>query len=415
MKLACVVQRFGAEVTGGSERHCQVIAEHLASHHDVTVLTSCAQDYVTWRNVYPPGASRVGPVDVLRFPVARQRHLGRLADISQVVFTARSSPEEQERWFVENGPEVPELIEYLRQHGHEYDRILFWTYRYYQTFFGLPLVADRAILVPTAEEDPLIWVDIIDRLFSLPIGYLFLTPEEAELVRGRSSRPLAPSTVIGCGVDPAPTHVKDVDLQAAGVSETFILYLGRIEPNKGCETLLEYFVKYLDSQEPAEGPAVSDVKNVQLVMAGFPNMPIPSHPSIRCLGVVDDAMRETLLARARLLVVPSPFESLSMVLLEAWNQGLPALVNGRCAVLHGQVVRANGGLSYRYASEFTASLTYLLTHPDVARQLGRQGLAYIEQEYRWPQVMRKVEDFLRESVARSMTAPAAVSIRYTSS
>jgi len=389
MKLACVVQRFGADVTGGSERHCRVIAEHLAAHHDVTILTSCAQDYVTWRNVYPAGASRTGPVTVLRFPVARQRDLDRFADISERVFTTESSPEEQERWFVENGPEVPQLIDHLREHGAEYDRILFWTYRYYQSFFGLPLVADRAILVPTAEEDPLIWVDIIDRLFSLPIGYLFLTPEEAELVQARSSRPLPPSAVIGCGVDPAPAHVtssQGVDLSAAGISDPFILYLGRIEPNKGCETLLEYFGRYLDSE--------SAVTHVQLVMAGFPNMTIPSHPSIRCLGVVSDAMRETLLARARLLVVPSPFESLSIVLLEAWNQGLPALVNGRCAVLQGQVVRANGGLSYRYANEFAASLTYLLTHPDVARRLGRQGLAYIEREYRWPHVMRKVEEFL---------------------
>ena len=96
MKLACVVQRFGAEVTGGSERHCRVIAEHLAVHHDVTVLTSCAEDYVTWRNVYPEGATRAGAVNLLRFPVARQRNLGRLADISKVVFTTRSSPEEQE-------------------------------------------------------------------------------------------------------------------------------------------------------------------------------------------------------------------------------------------------------------------------------------------------------------------------------
>jgi glycosyltransferase involved in cell wall biosynthesis len=394
MKLACVVQRYGAEVTGGSERHCRVISEHLSTHHDVTVLTSCAQDYVTWRNAYAPGETKVGPVKVVRFPVARQRHLGRLAEISEVVFTTRSSPEEQERWFVENGPEVPGLIEHLGRHGSAYDRILFWTYRYYQTFFGLPLVADRAILVPTAEEDPLIWVDIVDRLFCLPIGYMFLTPEEADLVRGRSTRPLAPSCVIGCGVDPPPPHGPGVDLAAIGISSPFILYLGRIEPNKGCDTLLEYFDKYLESGGPA----------VQLVMAGFPNMPIPSHPSIRCLGVVDEPLREALLANARLLVVPSPFESLSMVLLEAWNQRLPALVNGHCAVLHGQVVRANGGLSYRYATEFAATLAYLLNHPDVARQLGRQGQAYVEQEYRWPRVMEKIESFLEQSLGRQLSA-----------
>ena len=391
-------------MTGGSERHCRVVAEHLASHHEVTILTSCAQDYVTWRNVYPPGVSKSGALTVRRFPVARQRHLGRLADISEIVFTTRSSPEEQEQWFVENGPEVPELVEYLREHGAEYDRVLFWTYRYYQTFFGLPLVADRAILVPTAEEDPLIWVDAVDRLFALPTGYLFLTPEEADLVRGRASRPLAPSCVIGCGVEPIPRPAVDTDLAALGVADPFILYLGRIEPNKGCETLLDYFGKYLDSGPPPVSPAV---KNVQLVMAGFPNMPIPEHPLVKCLGVVDEPVREALLAKARLLLVPSPYESLSMVLLEAWNQGLPALVNGRCAVLHGQVLRANGGLSYRYASDFAASLAYLLAHPDVAKQLGRQGLAYIEQEYRWPRVMRKVEDFLEENVARPATARRA--------
>src|SRR5687768_15086347 len=372
MNLACVVQRFGAEVTGGSERHCRVVAEHLVSHHDVTILTSCAQDYVTWRNVYAPGVSQAGALTVRRFPVARQRDLGQLADISEIVFTTRSSPEEQERWFLENGPEMPELIEYLRQHGAEYDRVLFWTYRYYQTFFGLPLVADRAILVPTAEEDPLIWVDIVDRLFLLPAGYMFLTPEEAALVQGRASQPLPPSCVIGCGVEPMPPHTINTNLAALGVSDPFILYLGRIEPNKGCDTLLEYFDKYLDSGGT----------RVQLVMAGFPNMPIPEHPLIKCLGVVDEPVRQALLAKARLLLVPSPYESLSMVLLEAWNQGLPALVNGRCAVLHGQVLRANGGLSYRYAGDFAASLAYLLAHPDVAEQLGRQGLAYVEQEYR---------------------------------
>jgi glycosyltransferase involved in cell wall biosynthesis len=391
MKLACVVQRYGAAVTGGSEQHCRVMAEHLAARHDVTVLTSCAHDYVTWHNVYPPGATRIGEVAVIRFPVARPRNLARLAELSDIVFTTRSTPGEQEEWFRENGPDVPGLLDHLRQRGTEYDRVLFWTYRYAQTFYGLPIVADRAILLPTAEEDPLIWVDAVDRILELPIGFLFLTPEEATLVRGRASRPLAPSCVIGCGVDPPLVAPPALDLAAHGIADPFVLYLGRIEPNKGCDALLEYYDKYLE-----RGGAP-----VQLVMAGFANMPIPPHPSIRVLGVVDDPLRDALLAKARLLLVPSPFESLSMVLLEAWNQGLPALVNGRCAVLHGQVIRANGGLSYRYASDFAASLDYLLRNPAVARQLGRQGRAYLDREYRWPHVMAKVEDFLNASVARA--------------
>lgn len=398
MKLACVVQRFGDDVTGGSEYHCRAVAEHLAATHDVTILTSCAQDYVTWRNVYAPGASTSGPLRVMRFPVARQRRLHRFAEISEIVFTARSSPAEQESWFVENGPEVPELLDYLQRHGAEYDRILFWTYRYYQSFFGLPLVADRAILVPTAEEDPLIRVDILDRFFSLPAGYMFLTPEERDLVAIRCSRPLAPSSVIGCGLDPAASHAQPIDLSALGVVNPFVLYLGRIERNKGCETLLQYFDRYLEAGRPP----------VQLVMAGPAKMPIPAQPLVQCLGVVDGTVREALLSQARLLVVPSPFESLSMVLLEAWNHGVPALVNGSCRVLKGQVLRADGGLHYRHAKEFAAALSYLLNDGDIARRLGRQGLAYVQREYRWPRVMSQVEQVLRESMTARVTAPTAV-------
>src|SRR5437016_5778342 len=113
-------------------------------------------------------------------------------------------------------------------------------------------------------------------------------------------------------------------------------------------------------------------------------MPVPAHPAIRPLGFVDEATREALLARARVLLMPSPYESLSMVLLEAWNRGVPALVNARCAVLRGQVTRPDGGLHYRTGGEFAAALDCLLDRPALARQFGEQGRAYVEREYRWP-------------------------------
>src|SRR5262249_55582293 len=162
-----------------------------------------------------------------------------------------------------------------------------------------------AILVPTAEEDPLIWLDILDRWFSLPVGYLFLTPEEAALVESRCDGRLPPSSVIGCGIEPITVGERVTPLAAPGVTDPFVLYLGRIDRTKGCESLLESFGRYLESGGPP----------VQLVMAGFANLPIPSHPRITYLGVVDDAQRVALMAHAKVIVVPSPFESLSMVLL----------------------------------------------------------------------------------------------------
>ncbi len=55
MRLACVIHRFGADIAGGSETHCRQIAEHLAVAHDVTIVTTCAKDHVTWKNHYPSG------------------------------------------------------------------------------------------------------------------------------------------------------------------------------------------------------------------------------------------------------------------------------------------------------------------------------------------------------------------------
>ncbi len=269
MNIACVVHRFGADIAGGSEAHCRHVAEHLASAHDVTVLTTCAKDHITWRNQYEPGESRLGPLRVVRFPVVRQRSLHDFAEISERAFSGVSTPAQQEEWFRENGPDTPALLEHLQREGHRYDAVLFWAFRYAEVYFGLPLVQSKAILVPTAEDDPVVRLAILDEFFSRPAGYVFLTPEEQALVQRRVDGPLPPSCIIGSGLDP----VRDVgvdDLASRGVREPFVLYLGRIDPNKGCVDLLQHFVRFASESRPG----------VQLVMAGPASMPLAYHHAL---------------------------------------------------------------------------------------------------------------------------------------
>jgi glycosyltransferase involved in cell wall biosynthesis len=380
LKIACVVHRFGASIAGGSEAHCRAVAQRLAAVHDVTVLTTCAADHVSWRNEFPSGDSLDGAVRVRRFPAARERALDRYGEITERVFDALASEAEEEEWFRENGPDVPGLIEYLRRHGGEFDRVLFWAFRYATTYFGLQAVPSgtRTVLVPTAESDPVIRFGATARLFTRPSGFVFLTAEEAELVAAHCPAPLAPSCIVGTGLEPAGMPA------LSNVEGPFLLYLGRIDPNKGCETLLRHYARWCER---------TDLR-LPLVLAGPANMPIPAHPSIRFLGYVDNARRDALLQAASALVVPSPYESLSIVLLEAWNRGTPALVNGDCAVLRGQALRSDGALYYRTYDEFAHAVEHLLRNPAVSRQLGQNGLAYVEREYRWPVVMGKLEAFL---------------------
>ena len=399
MKLAFVVQRYGADIAGGSEGHCRELAERLIGRHQITILTTCAADYVTWENALPPGESVENGVPVVRFPVARPRRMKVFADLSDEVFEGGASRARQEEWFRENGPEAPELLEYLRANGHTFDLVVFWTFRYYQSYFGLPLVADRAVLVPTAEDDAAINLDVLPPFFDKPAGYLFLTPEEQELVSSRAYKQLRPAMVAGIGLEPVTIgQTPRTSIDALGIPPKYLLYLGRVDRNKGCDALLENFLEYASTHA-----------DVTLVLAGPAKMEIPSHPQIRALGYVSNDVREALLAHAQALVVPSWYESLSIVLLEAWNHSIPALVNGRCKVLAGQVRRANGGLYYMFPAEFDEAADFLLNRQAARDALGRQGLAYIEREYRWPTVLSRVESLFQE--VRRRSAPRLQSAR----
>ena len=409
MKLGFVVQRYGAGIAGGSEMQCRQLAERLAPRHDITVLTTCARDYVTWANVHSPGLSTENGVRVHRFPVARPRNLKAFADLSDEVFDdLGSSPEREDAWFRANGPDAPALLDYLQAHGAEYDLVLFWAFRYAPSYFGLPFVADRAVLVPTAEEDPAVDLAVLPDFFARPAGYLFLTPEEEALVSTRAGRPLGPSRVIGIGLEPErDRHPSREAIDRLGIPRDFVLYLGRVDRNKGCATLLEYFQEYIEAaDQPASPEPRGGEGGTTLVLAGPSTLLIPEHPRIRPLGYVDDAVRHALLSHTRALIVPSPYESLSIVLLEGWNHAAPALVNAHCKVLQGQVRRANGGLYYRSSREFQEALSWLLSNETGSRELGEQGLAYVDREYRWPTVLERVESLLQDVSRRPSAARA---------
>jgi glycosyltransferase involved in cell wall biosynthesis len=195
--------------------------------------------------------------------------------------------------------------------------------------------------------------------------------------------------VIGTGLEPAETldaRARTL-LEQSGIPHDFVLYLGRVDRNKGCHTLLDHFQEYLDAFASDE---------VSLVLAGPAKMRVPAHPRITSLGYVADDLRRALLAQARVLAVPSPYESLSIALLEGWNYGVPAIVNARCSVLQGQVRRANGGLPYRSGEEFCEALAYLRGHEEERHVLGEQGRAYVDREYRWPTVIARVERLLEQ-------------------
>jgi glycosyltransferase involved in cell wall biosynthesis len=378
VRLCFVVQRFGQEVAGGSELHCRWLAGRLARRHDVQVLTTCALDYLEWRNHYPPGPDRVEGLPVRRFPVTRPRSERRFALVSDLVFRDEHSLHDEREWVEENGPFCPDLLRALDS-LREVDLFVFYSYRYYPTFFGLPRVKDRAVLVPTAEEDPAIELPVFAELFRAPRGILYLTPEERALVQGVSGNGSVPSAVVGSGVN-VPAGFSSVDVRGRfDAPERYLLYVGRIDRNKGADQLFQYYSRLAD-QSPGLPP---------LLLAGRQALDIPVHPRIRHLGFVTEEEKFALLASCDVLLMPSRLESLSVIVLEAWAMGRPVLVNGACRVLEGQCIRSGGGLFYQGYSEFAAALRLLTTDEGLRRRLGAAGRAYVREEYDWEVVERR--------------------------
>jgi glycosyltransferase involved in cell wall biosynthesis len=389
MRLGLIVQRYGDEVMGGAELHARWIAQRLARRHQVEVLTTCAVDYLTWENRFEAGRATVGGLPVLRFPVVRRRTSEGFDALSSKVHFFEHTDEEERRWIEEHGPVTPGLVSHLERHAGDYDALVFFSYRYWTTFHGLQVSPQRSILVPTAEDDGAVRLRIFKDFFRLPAAHAFNSPEERDLLLRMSGAADLPGEVVGVGIEDAPVVPPAEIRQRLDILGDYVVYVGRIEREKGCARLFDAFCRYVQEREP----------HLNLVLVGRAVLPVPVHVNITHLGVLSDAEKLSLVGGSRALVHPSPFESLSMALLEAWKMGRPALVNGRCGVLRGQVQRANGGLYYSSYEEFAEALSWLLGHPAEADALGRAGRAYFEANYSWDVVMAKYERLLSLAAA----------------
>lgn len=376
MRVAFIVQRCGLEVNGGAEAHCLKIAKRMSKYWDIEILTTCALDYVTWQNHYSPGFTEISGVKVRRFPVAQQRNIKTFNALSEKIYSRlkEASIEEQEAWMYAQGPYSLELITYIKKSANEYSAFIFFGYLYATSYLILPLVQNKAFLAPLAHDEWPIYMNIWDSFFEKPRGFIFNTLEERDFLKARFPKAKLEGSIVGVAVDPPEKFNAEHFRQQHNINEPFILYIGRIDPSKGCEELFHYFIE-LQKQE---------FSLRKLVLLGKPTMPIPRHPDIIALGFVDEQTKWNALAACDLLVMPSPYESLSMVLLEAWTLCKPVLVNGRCEVLVGQCRRAQGGLWYTSKDEFQVAIEKMSVQ--VRNQLGLQGNKFVENNYFWSKI-----------------------------
>lgn len=385
-KVAFVVQRYGLEVNGGAEYECRALAEHMADMYEVDVLTSCARNNLPWDNAYKEGMERINRVNVYRFPVEKMRDDRLFDELSKQA--GKGIKEIEEEWISQMGPYCPSFLSFLEKNADRYEAVVFFTYAYYFTVKGIGLRLKNSVLVPTAHDDAAIRLPIYQKVFELPAAFLYNSVEEKEFVISQFHTEAKPSGLTCVGIDIPDTDRYELPEPFLTYRDQYIVYAGRVSFGKNFKELNRDFIEY-KKRNPSP---------LKLIVMGNidDKMTLTHSEDIIYTGFVTDEQKTAIIANARLLVMPSFYESLSIVILESMAAGRPVLVNGNCAVLKGQCIRSNAGLYYTNYFEFEEALRYMLSNETAYRQMCENGLRFVKENYNWEKVTADVSSLFEK-------------------
>ncbi len=391
IKAAIVVQRYGKDIVGGSETLARDVAERLnASGFDVTVFTTTARDYITWKNEFKPGESILKGVIIKRFDSAAERDIETFNKFSETLFKRKTGGQDEtdeqveqaeNEWIRLQGPYCPDLIAAIREEQKNFDVFLFFTYLYYTTIEGLKVIEKPVVLFPTAHDEAPIYLRFMKHVFKRPEALFFLSEAEMNFVKELFAPP-GITELVRTGIDIR----RDIDemlfrknyLQFAA----YILYAGRIEKGKGLEPVFEAYRE------------IRENRSVDFVLMGKKLMDIPEIEGLRYVGYVFEEEKLSAFKGALVSVQPSALESLSITTLESFSQKTPVLVNKHSRVLCEHIELSGGGVAYGNVAEFVEHVYALYDQKKTAKAMGLKGYEYVKQYYSWEVVMDKIKKHL---------------------
>lgn len=399
MNISIIIQRYGLTINGGAELHARYLAEKLAKNHEITVLTTQSTSYDEWANDIDETKEIINGVQVLRFSSQKKNHKAfrkyrrRLSKASKLqklyktlgIFNVldkkgifEPTPEDFNRWLVHQGPYCKGLVKHLSEQKTKQDVFIFFSYLFYPTNLGLPQVAAKSLLIPTAHDELPFYFKGYKNLFEKSQFIMYNSLSEKLLVE--RTYPIAKSVandMAGVGVESIKTP-----LNKALIHSKYLIYIGRVDGAKNVDELISWFTKY--------NKALDEKMKLVLVGKNVSNLKGDKH--VIFTGFVSEEEKYQWLENAKALVIPSLYESLSMVTLEAMAQGIPVIANAKCEVLENHIKQSETGYSYTDYHSFKKVIHKAVSLTKKERvQMGEKSKKYVTQNYSWSAILNKFE------------------------
>jgi glycosyltransferase involved in cell wall biosynthesis len=410
-KIAFIVQQYGLEQFGGAELHCMRLAEKMASYYNVEVLTTCSLDFLTWANHYPAGTSEINRVTVKRFKVSQIRDWGKMGELEKKVkddkhepakgkgikfifkkilaqIKKRATKEDYINWIIAQGPTTPDLINYIKTNEKDYDCLIFFSYLYYPTVFGIQINPKKIIFIPLAHDEWALYMPVFKPLFKVPACIMYNTMAEKRLVNRLVKNESVYSEIAGTWVN-LPAELPDIDIKAEmKIYSDYIVYVGRIDYFKITDQDFDWFLKYVEESK----------KNITMVLIGnlYRELPVSDH--ILYLGFVDEHIKFNLIKQSLFLFQPSRFESLSIVVLEAFAMERPVLVHKDCEVMKDHVDLSEAGFYYNDYAGFKDAFAQLTANTSFNNEMGKSGKAYVDKNYSCENIIAKFQHVIEDII-----------------
>lgn len=390
MKIAFIIQRCGKEIVGGAESLCLNVAQQLSKYFEIEILTSCAIDYMSWENHYPSGIEKIGNVNIRRFKTDFTRDISSFNRLSDKVLAGSHSTEDELLWMKMQGPYCSGLFDFLTENKDNFDLFVFFTYLYATTYYGLPIIANKSILVPLAHDEPPLKLSIYDEIFKNSKAIIYHTEEEKNIILQRFGISETKGRLVGYGMDDLDT-IPDNFSPTMILDFPYLLYVGRIDRSKGCDELIDFFKKYKKEH----------ISKLKLVLVGPKIFKFVEDDDVIYLGVLNEEQKTYALKNMSIFVMPSKYESFSIATMEAWMSKKPVIVNSQSAVLKSHCEKSNGGLYYENYEEFVECINLLLSDVYLQEQMGKNGYKYVKENYSWDKIINEYRIFLNDVIKSS--------------